>query len=70
MSANTTSSANFPICIDSLTDGRVIQVHEKDADSINVASVLRGDSVAVTDSCKVHVKCRKHYVNKKRMGKK
>lgn len=65
MSANSTSSENCPICKDSLTDGAVIQVHEKGADGINAASVLRGDSLVVTAGCNVHVQCRKRYVNKK-----
>lgn len=59
------SSENCPVCKDSLTDGAVIQVHEKGADGINAGSVLRGDSLVVTAGCNVHVQCRKRYVNKK-----
>lgn len=59
------SSENFPICTESLRDGRVIHVNEKDADGIITAGILLSDCVVVTSGCNVHVKYRKRYVNKK-----
>lgn len=53
-----------PICKGSLEDrSDVVQIRQKGVDSIDAASVQRGDNLEVVDGFKVHTNCRKRYIN-------
>ena len=52
-----------PICKERIEDGDGVKVRQKGTDGINEASVRRGDDIVVTPGCKLHLDCRKRYIN-------
>ena len=67
MSASAVSQGICPICKEEIEDsGRdVVEIQQRGAKGINIASGKRGDDIVVTDGDKVHVSCPKRYVNEK-----
>ncbi|KAG7178151.1 hypothetical protein Hamer_G003931 [Homarus americanus] len=65
MSASTVNQETCPICREDLDVSDVVELRQKGADGINSASVQRGNDVVVSAGEKVHITCRKRYINPK-----
>ncbi|KAG7161135.1 hypothetical protein Hamer_G004782 [Homarus americanus] len=65
MSTSTVNQETCPICREVLDVSDVVELRQKGADGINSASVQRRDDVAVLAGEKVHITCRKRYINPK-----
>ena len=67
MSGGAVSNRVCPLCKEDLEDfcHDIVEIQQKGANGINEASAERDDVIVVTAGDKVHVSCRKRYVNRK-----